>query len=366
LRRVLRIVVTAVAALAAAAPASAGPLAQDPPSRPTPAQLAGQRIVFSFKGTTPPRALMQRIARGEAAGVILFGRNVESVAQVRRLVARLERVPRAFAPSAPLLVMVDQEGGPVRRIPGPPRRRAGSVSRTDQATRDGQAAGRLLASVGVNVDLAPVADVARPGSAMESEGRSYGSAPRRVAALAGAFASGLEDEGVAATAKHFPGFGAATLNTDDGAVRLDTPLAELRAVDEAPFGVLIRTGVPMVMLSNAVYTALDRRNPAGISRRIATTELRRVQRFRGVSITDDLQASATARIGPGGLALRGARAGTDLLLFAQTYRAGDRAARTLERAIRTGRVKRAGAQSSLARVLRLRQALGRQADNLSP
>lgn len=357
---------TALAALAAAAPASAGPIVQDPPSRPTAAQLAGQRVIFSFKGTTPPRALIGRIARGEAGGVILFSRNVESVRQVRRLIARLERVPRAFAPSAPLLVMVDQEGGRVRRIPGAPRRRAGSVRRTDQATRDGAAAGRLLASVGVNVDLAPVADVARPGSAMEREGRSYGSTPRRVAAMAGAFASGLEEQGVAATAKHFPGFGAATVNTDDSAVRIDTPLDELRAVDEAPFGVLIRTGVPMVMLSNAVYTALDRRKPAGVSRAIATTELRRRLRFQGVSITDDLEATATARIGPGGLAIRGARAGSDLLLFAQTYRAGDKAARTLERALRSGRVKRAGAQRSLSRVLALRQALGRQSSDLSP
>lgn len=337
-------------------------LAASPAAQLTPAQLAGQRVVFSFEGPRAPAALVRRIRRGEAAGVILFARNIPGRAALRREVRRLQRIPRPAAVDAPLLVMVDEEGGLVRRIPGAPRASAADIGRSRSPRRAraaGRATGTALRRAGVNVDLAPVADVARPGSAMERERRSFGRDPRLVARLAGAFAAGLRDRGVAATAKHYPGFGAAELNTDLRPQRIHRTERVLARVDERPFRALIARGVELVMLSTAVYPALDSR-PAALSRRIADTRLRERLGFRGVSISDALDTPATARLGgTGEVALRAARAGTDLLVHAGGYRHGARAAVALARGLRGGRLRRSRFEDSVNRTLVLRSELPR-------
>jgi beta-N-acetylhexosaminidase len=319
-------------------------------------QAIGQHMVFAYSGARPPAALRRRIARGEAAGVVLFARNVRGAAAVRRQVAALQRIRRPAAVDAPLLVMVDQEGGDVRRIPGPPAASAAQTPDAAAARANGRAAGRLLRGAGVNVDLAPVADVARPGAALEAEGRTYGRDAATVAQRAGAFADGLSAAGVAPVLKHFPGFGAATINTDDGAARVDLPLSRLRAVDAAPYA---RLKPRAVMLSTAIYPRVDPR-PAAFSRRWVTEELRGRLKFGGVALTDDLQAAAVAQYGtPAQLAFFALRAGVDLPLFAKDYTTGARAAAGLERAVRSGALKRADLDAGTARVLAWRLALGR-------
>jgi beta-N-acetylhexosaminidase len=205
----------------------------------TDAQLAGQRLIASFRGTaTPPPALVRRIRRGEVAGVILFSDNADTVAAARRLTRRLQRIPRPAAVSQPLLVMVDQEGGLVRRLrDAPPRRSAAGQARSgEQAIRaGGRASGLALRRAGVNVNLAPVADVPRAGSAMRRERRTYGTTAPEVGTYAAAFARGLRDERVHATVKHFPGFGAATVNTDDAPAAIRLPASTLRTVDLSTF-----------------------------------------------------------------------------------------------------------------------------------
>ncbi|MDQ3936264.1 MAG: beta-N-acetylhexosaminidase, partial [Actinomycetota bacterium] len=124
---------------------------------PTPAQLAGQRIVYGFDGTRPPRDLLRRIRRGEAAGVILFARNIRSHTQVRAMNAAFQRWRPPGAP--PLLVMADQEGGIVKRLAGAPRRSAAELGRIGSeslALAEGRNTARNLRDVGINVDLAPV------------------------------------------------------------------------------------------------------------------------------------------------------------------------------------------------------------------
>jgi beta-N-acetylhexosaminidase len=316
-------------------------------------------VAFAFDGATPPPALVRRIRRGEAGAVVLFARNVPSRAALRRLTARLQAIPRPAKLDAPLLVMVDQEGGPVRRIPGPPARSAPELGAAGpRATRAaGRAAGRLLAGLGVNVDLAPVSDVGRPRAALTDEGRTFPGGAAAVARSAVAFAAGLRDAGVAATAKHFPGFGAAVVNTDDAPVTIATPLATLRAVDMRPFRAMIAHRVPLVMVSTAVYPAIDRR-PAALSRRVVTGELRNRLGFRGVVVTDALDTPALAPIGgTGQVAIRSARAGADLLIFAGTYAEGERAATGLATAFRAGALAREPAEAAVGRLMALRSGL---------
>ena len=321
-------------------------------------QAIGQRMVFAYSGRHAPAALKRRIARGEAAGVVLFARNVGGVAAVRQEVAALQRIKRPAAVDAPLLIMVDQEGGDVRRLPGPPERGAADTPDAAAARASGRAAGQLLRGAGVNVDLAPVVDVARAGAALETEGRTYGRDAATVTQRAGAFAGGLRAAGVEPVLKHFPGFGAATINTDDGAARVDLPLSTLRGVDAAPYA---RLKPRAVMLSTAIYPRVDPR-PAAFSSRWVTGELRARLKFGGVAMTDDLQAAAVAQYGsPAQLAFFAVRAGVDLPLFAKDYTTGARAAAGLERAVRTGALKRADLDAGARRVLTWRLAIAKDA-----
>jgi beta-N-acetylhexosaminidase len=209
----------------------------------------------------------------------------------------------------------------------------------------------------MNVDLAPVVDVVRPESALHEEGRGFGFSAGSAARFGAAFTRGLRAGGVAATAKHFPGFGAAPRNTDLGAVRIRVGLRELRGVDRVPFAAAVRAGAGLVMLSSAIYPALSR-VPAVLSPRVVQRELRDGLGFGGVTLSDDLEAPAFApHGGASGAALRATRAGVDLLLFARTYEGADRAARALTGALRSGRVDRAALEASLARVLALRARL---------
>ena len=173
-----------------------------------------------------------------------------------------------------------------------------------------------LRDVGVNVDLAPVLDVARPGGTIAETERGFGSTPAAVEATAVPFAEGLQGSGVAATGKHFPGFGSARVNTDFAVQRIGLGKAELRRVDEAPYRGFIDAGGDLVMLSTAIYPAFSDR-PAAFTRSIATGELRDRLGFEGVSITDALESVAVRDFGGAAKAgIAGARAGVDLLLYA--------------------------------------------------
>jgi beta-N-acetylhexosaminidase len=316
-------------------------------------QLAGERVVTGFSGHHPPKALRRMISSGQVAGVILFDGNVGSASSVRRLTSELQAIPRPA--SIPLLVTVDQEGGLVRRLPGPPKPSAQATGARGAAfaERLGRATGASLLSMGVNVDLAPVLDLGRPGRAIESEGRTFARTPVAVSQIGVGFARGLAASGVATTAKHFPGLGAARVNTDNAVQKIRLPAAKLRGADEQPFAGFIQSGGAMVMLSTAIYPALSGK-PAALSRAVATGELRDRLGFQGVSISDSLgSVSARAVGGPAKTALAAARAGTDLALFTDLGDAA-RAQRALARGLGNGSLDRAEFEASVSRVLGLR------------
>ncbi len=254
--------------------------------------------------------------------MILFAPNIGTPEETRSAVAELQRASAASVVHAPLLIMTDQEGGLVRRLPGAPELSEKQIGASPDAQcscrRIGAGSGLNLAGVGINVNLAPVLDVFRqPGDFIDSYQRSYGMNPGLVAELGGAFITAQQQTGVAATAKHFPGLGAAgaSQNTDEAPVELDVPLSELRTVDELPYETAIAADVRLVMTSWATYPALDPRFPAGLSPNVIEGELRGRLGFRGVTITDGIGAGALA--GYGDVAQRGllaARAGADLIL----------------------------------------------------
>ncbi len=333
-------------------------------------QLAGERVIYAYSGLNPPASLLDVIRRGEAAGVILFGPNVASAAQVDVVAGELQRASLASPLHLPLLVLTDQEGGEVRRLPAPSLLSERDIGESSEpvttASQAGVDAARSLLAAGANANLAPVLDVLRgSGNFIDQFHRSYGSDPSEVARLAGAFIAAQQRLGVAATAKHFPGLGAATRtqDTDSRPVTLDLSLDTIRGVDEAPYRTAIAAGVKLVMTSWAVYPALDPDLPAGLSARVIQGELRERLGYRGVTITDTLSAAALTRFGT--LAQRGllaARAGADLIICSAIDGDDDPSGglsvlHAIAAAIAAGQLSRSGAQQAAARVLALRASL---------
>ncbi|WIX82188.1 glycoside hydrolase family 3 N-terminal domain-containing protein [Amycolatopsis carbonis] len=301
----------------------------------TPRQLAGQRVVYSYAGLTPPEQLLQRIRAGEAGGVIFFGENISSSNQIAGVVKQLRDAAAQSPVQEPLLLMTDQEGGQVRRLPGEPtlsEKQVGQQANPEAAAKAaGTGAGQNLAGVGMNVNLSPVLDVYRQaGNFIDEYGRSYSSDATTAGTLGRDFVAAEQATGVASTAKHFPGLGAAPAgsNTDVAPVTVNVPLPELRTKDEAPY---TGTAAKLVMLSWAVYPALDASLPAGLSPTVVQEELRQHEGFRGVTITDALEAGALQDYGDtGNRAVLAAKAGVDLILASgRDVNQGDAAADAL-------------------------------------
>jgi beta-N-acetylhexosaminidase len=261
----------------------------------------------------------------------------------------------------PLLVMTDQEGGLVKRLPGAPAASAAVMGSRGPAfsRRQGRLTGRNLRNAGINVNLAPVVDVARPGGNIAVTDRGFGSTVKSVVRTALPFATAMEAAGTAATAKHFPGLGSVKVNTDDAVQRVGLSKAALRKVDEAAYRPFIRAGVDLVMVGTAIYPAFSGK-PAAFEKKIVTGELRRRLGFSGVTVTDALGTVAARSFGGARkLTPSAARAGVDLMLFTD-FRAALRGQDSIADRLRSGRLNRAGFRASVDRILRLRSRLARR------
>lgn len=349
---------TALAASRRPSPAQASTL--------TPQQLAGQRVIYSYPGLTPPQSLFNDIQAGQAAGVIFFGENISSTTQIAGVVSQLRQAQAQSPIPQPLLLMTDQEGGLVRRLPGAPtlseKQIGQSADPVTAATDAGTGAGQNLASVGMNVNLAPVLDVYyKSGNFIDQYQRSYSNNAATCASCGQAFITAQQATGVAATAKHFPGLGSATKNqnTDTGPVTLTVTLSKLRSVDEVPYPSAVSAGVKLVMVSWATYTALDSSHPAGLSATIVNNELRGRNAFTGVTITDAIEAGALNAFGTTGQrAVSAAAAGMDLILCsARDTTQGEAATTALATAYTNGQLDQAAFNAAVNRITTLRASL---------
>jgi beta-N-acetylhexosaminidase len=329
-------------------------------ARPTIAQLIGQKLVVRMDGTTPSADLLGRIRRGEVGGVILFGRNITTAYALRTLTAKLRAA--ATAGGRPkLLIAVDQEGGSVKRIPWAPPTltpwQMGTLGLAAVAHTQGQMTGGALRGLGINVDFAPVADVpVSTSSFMYQEGRTWSFSAIRTSGVANAFATGLESAHVVPVMKHFPGIGFATRNTDSWVVTIGASRAAL-APGLIPYRHAIAQGIPMIMLSNATYTAYDRSHAAGWSPAIGTL-LRHDLGFTGVTISDGLDGTAKARgVTPSQLAIAAALAGTDMILTTGSESSTRLVYAALVREATAARIPRATLLASYNRILLLKARL---------
>jgi beta-N-acetylhexosaminidase len=268
------------------------------------------------------------------------------------LTRRLQRSARNRA-----LIATDQEGGSIRILGwAAPQPSQGATPTEFEARRQATQAAKDLTAAGVNVTLAPVADVGGSGSVMS--GRAFPGGAADVAALTRAAVTGYRGTKVAPTLKHFPGLGEAGTNTDDGPVSISSPRAALETRDLPPFQAGIKAGAPLVMASHALFTGLDAKNIASQSKPILTTLLRGKLGFKGVVITDSMEAAAVLKRSSIELAaLRSISAGADLLLLT-----GPGSFPTVRRQLLIGARKspkfRARLAEAAARVIALKRSLG--------
>ena len=328
---------------------------------PTLAHLIGQKLVVRMDGTTPSPSLLGRIRRGEIGGVILFGSNITTKTDLIALTAELQATAKAGG-QPPLLIAADQEGGPIKRIPWAPPTLSvphmGSLDSTTVARAQGASTGSALHALGINVDFAPVADVpATTASFMYREGRTWSFSAVHTASLSNAFASGLEAQGVIPSMKHFPGIGFATHDTDSSVVTIRVSTSRL-APGLRPYRTAIAKHIPLIMLSNATYTAYDSTHAAGWSRVITETLLRHDLGFTGVTITNSLNGTAAARgLSSRTLAVRAAIAGTDMLLLTGSEASTAAVYATLLTDARNGTIPKTRLTASYGRILAMKKGI---------
>jgi beta-N-acetylhexosaminidase len=255
----------------------------------------GQLLVAGFNGTTVPTELRALAREFSLAGLILFKRNVEDPEQV----AELARSSAELTPDVRPWVSVDQEGGRVARLKRPftewpPALTLGRSARPDLARRFARALAAELAAVGITLDFAPVLDIlTNPANPVIGD-RALAARAELVSELGSAIIDELQQAGIAACGKHFPGLGEVALDP-----HFDLPLVEhapdrLRAVEFEPFRAAVAAGVASMMTAHVLVPALDENVPATMSARIIAPLLRMELGFDGVIFTDDMEMKAVA------------------------------------------------------------------------
>jgi beta-N-acetylhexosaminidase len=309
---VLLPVVAAVAVVTACVrpgPTSAGPVVDSQAQAPSISNPA--EVVMGTLVAPPTRRFLARVRSGKMGGVLFLGNGWLTRKTAAKVTSELQHA--ACTRGEPLLIAVDQEGGIVRRLAwAPPAEAPADMSSPAVARQQAARAAAALRSVGIDVDFAPVVDTpSSPSSFLGS--RAFSRSRTWNAKMGRAFVGGLQANGIAATAKHFPGLGLAGGNTDNGRIVIDAAAWKLRE-GLLPFESAIEAGVKLVMVSTAIYPKLDASGePAAFSSTIIHGILRKSLGFKGVTVTDSLTTPAAERIPH--TATRAMLAGSDLLVW---------------------------------------------------
>ncbi len=310
------------------------------------------------------RALLRDL---KPAGVILFKSNFRHdlpyegwLDSHRRLIADI----RAAAGRDRLLVAVDHEGGRVCRTPPPITRFAYAARWADESAAVGAAIGRELASLGFNLNFAPVLDIHTNPLNPVIGPRAFGTSPEAVTRAALPFMRAMQAEGVLACGKHFPGHGDTGVDSHLGLPTQDLDLDALRQRELKPFAAAVAAGIPMIMTSHILYPGIDAEAPVTLSRRFIASLLREELGFNGVAVSDDIGMGAMKGFfDSADAAANFLAAGCDMLMVCAHFTEADRArgfAQAIIEAEAAGRLDAALLARSRARIAAL---LARAASN---
>ena len=301
-------------------------------------QSIARMFCIGFAGPSVTPAARRLIARG-VGSVVLFARNVESPRQVAALCKELKGLS-----DRPLLTCIDQEGGRVRRLRDgfthiPSMRALGQTGDETLAYDVGRVLARELRAVNIDVDFAPALDVdTNPANPVIGD-RSFGATGDLVSRMGTALIRGLQENGVAACGKHFPGHGDTSQDSHHDLPRLPHPIERLEEIELPPFRAAVNAGVAMIMTAHVVFEPIDPAYPATMSEPVLHGILRDRMNFQGPIVTDDLEMKAiSANFGIEEVVVRGANAGVNLFSICHEPDLQNRAIDALIEAVARGDV----------------------------
>ncbi|MEK4365079.1 beta-N-acetylhexosaminidase [Paenibacillus sp. FSL M8-0212] len=335
-------------------------------------QKVGQLLMCGFHGQHADEQITHLIRDYHIGGVIYFRRNVESVDQLTRLSAELQNMA-AEAGALPLMISVDQEGGMVARIDKggmtqvPGNMALGATGNPEYTLECAQILGCELKSIGIDMNLAPVVDVNNNPLNPVIGVRSYGEHAESVAAHGVAAITGYQSQGIAATAKHFPGHGDTAVDSHLGMVTVPHDRNRLEQMELLPFRKAIEAGVDAIMTAHVMFPSIEPEPiPATLSHKVLTGLLREEMGFEGIIITDCLEMHAISKpYGVAEAAVRAVEAGADLILVSHTLQDQVAALEAIVEAVRTGRISEEVIHQAVERIITWkRKRCGQQNDHL--
>ena len=333
-------------------------------------EKVGQLMMVGVDAQAPKQSSNEAVDTHHVGNIFIAGRTTAGSQATQKVISSFtSKVGPGTTHATPMLVATDQEGGEVQVLAGSgfsdiPSALDQSAQPRDQLVASARTWGKELADVGVNMNLAPVADlvdIARPASnePIGRWGREYGHDAATVSSQAGAFAEGMQASKVIPTYKHFPGLGRVKDNTDTSAGVVDSTTT--RSADTAVsviFGAAIAAGAPVIMVSSATYSLIDPSAPAVFSSTIVTDMLRREMGFSGVVITDDVSAAVQVQeVSAGDRAVRAIRAGCDIVLASADPTVAEDMVMALISTARSDPAFAARVDESATRVLNLKKSL---------
>ena len=320
--------------------------------------MIGQLFFVGIAEPSPSNSLQSFLEEIRPGGVVLFGRNIQTPAQVQSLNAWI-----IASQATPPFIAVDQEGGRVSRlkpllIPLPTAAQLAALP-TSRIQAYARALGGALAALGFNTDFAPVVDLSAPGATSGIGDRAFGEDPDLVAACAGAFIDGLAETGIAAFLKHFPGLGGTSVDSHETLPVCVRDASELWERDLLPYRAC-GAAAAGVMIAHARYPAFDPGPPlaSSLSPSNVTHLLRNRIGFAGVSLTDDLEMGAVCGPDPGDLAVQALLAGNDMVMFCNHPEQARTARRAVVAAAASGRISAERIEQSVARILAAKEKFG--------
>jgi beta-N-acetylhexosaminidase len=310
--------------------------------------------MVAFNGPTLNSDLRYMINQQHAGGVILYASNLTGYDQAKAL----DTKSQAQA-TIPLFIATDQEGGIVNRLeaiigPVPSAQQVGNTNDPQNAFKRGIQDGKMLAELGINLDLAPVVDVHSTTRTIIPT-RMFGTTPDKVALFAGAYLDGVQSQGVIGCLKHWPGLGSSSVDPHDVLPVINRSQQELNDIDFAPYRTLIgRGGVNMIMSTHELLPAYDDQLPASISPILMDGVLRHGLGYQGVVITDGLYMDALDKWGMVRAAVMALEAGNDILLGPRNPSGVQQVLDALQAALKSGELTKARVDLSVARILALK------------
>ncbi|GAA0603996.1 hypothetical protein GCM10009001_21380 [Virgibacillus siamensis] len=319
----------------------------------------GQMIFAGVSGTTVTEQTKKLIKEYKVGGFILYANNMKSPGQTVDFVNNIKQINKQHA--LPLLLGVDQEGGPVSRLPGeltgiPPNSKIGARNNPEYAREIGTLLGKMVKEYGFNLNFAPVMDVNSNPDNPVIGNRAFSSNPETVSRLGIQTMKGIQSQNVISVIKHFPGHGDTSVDSHLQLPTVNKDKAGLNKLELIPFKNAIQHGADVVMVAHILLPKIDKEYPSSMSKPVITGMLRKDFQYDGVIISDDMTMQAiTNNYEIGQAAVKSVKAGTDIIMVAHDYDKVTTAVQGLTKAVHSGEISEERIDRSVKRIIRLKE-----------